>query len=154
MGLWYDIAFKPDFIEKNCKCAQSVNTLVESLVIDLSESCLIFGKNITSKSKAVATIPGYGNWTNFNGPYGSVKGDYWIVQIDPDYTWAIIGQPSRKGFWITARDYKMEKSLLDKLIARGKELEFDLSDLVMTDQSCHTSRKILLDERNIKTESE
>jgi apolipoprotein D and lipocalin family protein len=149
MGLWYNIASKPNIFEKKCKCGQTVDTLVESLVIDLSESCLILGKNVTSKSKVVASVPGYGNWTNYNGP---AIADYWVVQMDPEYTWAIIGKPSRKGFWIMARDYKMEKSLLDKLIARGKELEFDLSDLEMEDQSCHTSRKMFLNENNIKTE--
>jgi lipocalin len=109
------------------------------------------GQNITSKSKAVATVPGYGNWTNVNGP---AKADYWIVEMDPDYQWTIIGQPSRKGFWIVARDFKIDQSLMDKLIARGKELEFDLSDLEMEDQSCHKSKEMWLDERNIKTESE
>jgi apolipoprotein D and lipocalin family protein len=61
-----------------------------------------------------------------NGP---AKADYWVVQMDPDYQWAILGQPSRKGFWIIARNYQLDKVILDKLIARGKELDFDLSDL-------------------------
>lgn len=141
MGLWYNIASKPNIIESKCKCAQTVDTLIESLVIELSESCLIFGKNITSKSKAVATIPGYGNWTNVNGP---AKADYWVVEMDPDYQWAILGQPSRKGFWIIARNYQIDNALLDKLVARGKQLDFDLSDLEMQDQSCHKSREMHL----------
>lgn len=87
------------------------------MVIELSESCLIFGKNITSNSKAVATIPGYGNWTNVNGP---AKAPYWVVEMDPDYQWAILGQPSRKGFWIIARNYTIDKALFDRLVARGK----------------------------------
>ncbi len=57
--------------------------------------------------------------------------------MDPDYQWAILGQPSRKGFWIIARNYQIDKTLMDRLIARGKELDFDLSDLEMQDQSCH-----------------
>lgn len=72
---------------------------------------------MTSKSKAVATIPGYGNWTNINGV---AKAPYWVVEMDPYYQWAILGQPSRKGFWIVARQYDMDKGLLNKLIARGK----------------------------------
>ncbi len=57
-------------------------------MIELSESCLIFGRNITSKSKAVATVDGYGNWTNVMGP---IKGDYWVIKLDEDYKWAVIG---------------------------------------------------------------
>ena len=68
MGVWYNIASLPNIIEKDCKCAQSADTLISELVIELSESCLFFGKNVTSKSKAVAKVNGYGNWTNLNGP--------------------------------------------------------------------------------------
>lgn len=56
MGLWYNIASLPNAIDKNCKCPQSLDTLESPLHINLAESCLIFGKNITSNSKAVATV--------------------------------------------------------------------------------------------------
>lgn len=79
MGVWYDIASLPNFIEKGCKCPQSVDTLLEDLVIGLSESCVILGKNITSNSKAVAKTYGYGNWTNWNGP---ISAPYWIIKLD------------------------------------------------------------------------
>jgi lipocalin len=82
MGLWYTIAALPNAIEKNCKCAQTFNTLVSDLVVELAESCVIFGKNITSKSKAVATVNGYGNWTNVNGP---ITAPYWVIKVDENY---------------------------------------------------------------------
>jgi len=50
---------------------------------------------------------------------GPVKADYWVVEMDPNYQWAILGQPSRKGFWIIARNFQIDKSLMDKLVARG-----------------------------------
>ena len=56
---------------------------------------------MTSKSKAVATVDGYGNWTNVNGPLLSAP--YWVIKLDANYQWAVIGQPSRKGFWIMNR---------------------------------------------------
>lgn len=110
MGVWYNIASLPNAIEKNCKCPQSVDTLEKDLVIGLSESCIIFGKNITSNSKAVAKTQGYGDWTNWNGP---LSAPYWIIKLDSNYGWVIIGQPSRKGFWIMSRKPTMEKPLLD-----------------------------------------
>ena len=133
MGVWYNIASLPNAIESNCKCAQTSDTLESELVIDLSESCLIFGRNITSKSKVVASVPGYGNWTNWNGP---LQAPYWIVNLDPDYQWNIIGQPSRKGFWIMSRKPFMEESLLNSLIEWGKEHGFNLTKLEKEDQSC------------------
>lgn len=116
MGIWYNIASLPNAIEKNCKCPQSLDTLKSELVIELAQSCLIFGKNITSNSKAVATVDGYGNWTNWNGP---LSAPYWIINLDPNYQWVVIGQPSRKGFWIMHRKPHMDQSLLRTLIDWG-----------------------------------
>lgn len=109
MGLWYTIAALPNAIQKNCKCSQTFDTLVSDLVIELAESCLIFGRNITSKSKAVATVNGYGNWTNVNGP---ISAPYWVIKVDENYQWSIIGQPSRKGFWIINRKPQMDQTLM------------------------------------------
>lgn len=79
MGIWYVIASMPNALEKNCKCPKTLDTLQSDLVIELAESCLILGKNITSKSKAIATVPGYGNWTSVNGP---ISAPYWIINLD------------------------------------------------------------------------
>lgn len=94
--------------------------------IDLSESCMIFGRNITSKSKAIADVKGYGNWTNWNGP---LSAPYWILKLDPEYQWTVIGQPSRKGFWIMSRTPTMDKSLLNFLIKWGVDNHFDLTNI-------------------------
>ncbi len=67
-GRWYEIASKPNVIEKKCKCGQSVDTLKTPLEFELSESCMILGKNVTSKSSIKADGPGLGNFTNWNGP--------------------------------------------------------------------------------------
>jgi apolipoprotein D and lipocalin family protein len=32
-----------------------------------------------------------------------VWGDYWIIDLAPDYTFAVIGEPDRKYLWILAR---------------------------------------------------
>lgn len=143
MGIWYDIASLPNAIEKNCKCPQSLDTLQSDLVIELAESCVMFGKNITSKSKAVATVPGYGNWTNVNGP---ITAPYWVINLDPNYEWVVIGQPSRKGYWIMSRKPHMDQTLLRSLIDWGAAREFNLKDLEYPDQSCFNQKKLRIQE--------
>lgn len=134
MGLWYNIASLPNAIEKNCKCPQSFDTLQNPLTVGLAQSCVIFGKNITSNSKAVASVDGYGNWTNWNGP---LKADYWIINLDKvNYEWSVIGQPSRKGFWIFNRKPHMDQTLVRQLIDWGTSRGFNMRDIEISDQSC------------------
>ncbi len=45
-GRWYLIAGLPNVIEKNCKCTRTTDRLVGPLEIELSESCIAFGRNV------------------------------------------------------------------------------------------------------------
>ena len=99
----------------------------------------MLGKNITSKSKAVASVNGAGNWTNWNGP---LSAPYWVIKLADDYSWTIIGQPSRKGFWIMSRTPFMDQSLLSNLIRWGQQMGFDLTKIETPDQSCFKATSI------------
>ena len=89
MGRWYVIASKPNIIESNCHCARSMDTRIDEKTIELAETCKIFGKWITSKSKAIIEEANSGRWTNV--AYGR-KGDYWVIDIESNgYTWSVIG---------------------------------------------------------------
>ena len=38
------------------------------------------------------------------------SGDYWIIDLDPDYRWVTVGEPRRKYLWILSRESKMDDS--------------------------------------------
>lgn len=125
-GRWYEIASKPNIIEKKCTCAQSVDTFYRPTTFHLSESCVVFGKNITSNSTIVADAPGLGNFTNHNGP---LSAPYWVIDMDYLYRWMVIGQPSRKGYWIQSRTKTLDKDLVDLINKKWATYGFNLSDL-------------------------
>jgi apolipoprotein D and lipocalin family protein len=54
-------------------------------------------------------------------------GDYWIIELDPDYRFAVVGHPSREYLWILSRTPRMDPadyaSLLERVAARGFEVE-------------------------------
>jgi len=55
--------------------------------------------------------------------------DYYIVGLDPDYQWSMVGHPSRNYAWIMARAPRMDEDLYARLLARFDELGFDSSEL-------------------------
>ena len=44
-------------------------------------------------------------------------GDYWVIGLDPEYRWAIVGTPSRKYGWILSRTPTLDASTLDVIFA-------------------------------------
>lgn len=61
-------------------------------------------------------------------------GDYFVMELDEDYDWAVIGSSSDKYLWILSRTQKMDeaiyKDLLDRLTKRG----YDVTKLIEVEQ--------------------
>lgn len=61
-----------------------------------------------------------------------VWGDYWILELDVEYRWAVVGEPDRKYFWILSRTPTLDPGLIDELIERAEAQGYQLEDLVRT----------------------
>lgn len=46
------------------------------------------------------------------------------MDIDPNYKWAVVGEPCRKNYWILSRDKNIDKSFLMKKINNLRALGF------------------------------
>jgi len=46
------------------------------------------------------------------------RGDYWILELAPDYGWVVIGEPGRRYLWILARSPGLPRDVLDGILAR------------------------------------
>jgi apolipoprotein D and lipocalin family protein len=64
------------------------------------------------------------------------KGKYWIIDLAPDYSYAVVGHPNRKYLWILSRNPKMSEEVYKQILVRIKENGFDINKLKMTEQGC------------------
>jgi len=63
------------------------------------------------------------------------SGNYWIIDLPPDYSYAIIGEPNRKYLWILSRSSQLTESVYGQIVTRVRELGYDPSGLTKTRQS-------------------
>ncbi len=63
-------------------------------------------------------------------------GDYWVIALDPDYRWAMVGHPDKKYLWILSRTPEMAPGIYKKLVAQANSLGYHIESLKKTDQSC------------------
>jgi apolipoprotein D and lipocalin family protein len=59
-----------------------------------------------------------------------VWGDYWIVDLDPDYRYVIVGEPSREYLWILAREPALDDETWHTLYGKLPRLGYDPDKLV------------------------
>lgn len=127
-GRWYEIARLPNRFEK--KCADSVTatyTLRSDGKVDVVNRCRkANGEFTTAKGKArIADKKTNAKLkVTFFWPF---YGDYWILDLGPDYQYAVVGSPDRDYLWILSRtpqfDEQLYQQLVEKMAARGFETE-------------------------------
>ncbi|KAH6819203.1 temperature-induced lipocalin [Perilla frutescens var. frutescens] len=68
-------------------------------------------------------------------PIIPITGDYWVLYIDPDYQYAVIGQPSMNYLWILSRKSHIEEETYNQLVERAKAEGYDVTKLHRTSHS-------------------
>jgi apolipoprotein D and lipocalin family protein len=48
-----------------------------------------------------------------------VWGDYWVIDLAPDYSYAVIGGPKREYLWILSREPRMPETVYAEILARA-----------------------------------
>ena len=62
------------------------------------------------------------------------KFDYLILETAPDYSWALVGHPSRDLAWVFAREATMDEALYQQLRSKLAALNYDVSRVLRVPQ--------------------
>ena len=69
-----------------------------------------------------------------------VWGDYWVIGLAPDYSWAVVGDPGRDYLWILARASHLDDASAAAARAAAQDNGFDVERLVPTSQTAGAAR--------------
>jgi apolipoprotein D and lipocalin family protein len=138
VGLWYEIAKIPNRFQSQCvKGTTAKYTLNGNGEIDVINSC-IDEDNETDDANGLARVVDKKtnaklevSFVSFFG-WRPFWGDYWIIGLDENYQWAIVGTPNRKYGWILSRTPKLEAEILDKIFSILKEQGYNPKDFEMS----------------------
>ena len=134
MGKWYEIARYDHRFEKGMTHVAATYSLQENGSIKVKNEGYKNGKHKEVEGRAKQpnpADPGKLKVSFFLWFYS----DYYVLDIDPDYRYVLIGSSSDKYLWIMSRDKTLSKEkqaeLLDKLRVRG----YDTEKLLFVDQN-------------------
>ena len=134
MGKWYEIARYDHTFEKGMSHVTAEYSLEPNGKIRVINRGIKNGKpkEIVGKAKQPDPVeyPGRLKVSFFLWFYS----DYYILELDKDYQYALIGSSSDKYLWILSRIPELPKDILDKLLANIKQRGYDLSRLVYVEQ--------------------
>jgi apolipoprotein D and lipocalin family protein len=142
-GTWYEISRLPNRFQREC----TGNTTAEYSMLPDGRIRVI---NRCGKADGgIITAEGIARKKDRNGSNSKLEvrfapswlgwlpmvwGSYWIIDLAPDYSYAAVGDPSRKYLWILSRTKSLDPVLFATIVNRLKIMGFNTDKLIYTHQ--------------------
>ncbi len=131
MGVWHEIARLPNSFEnadlRNTKAAYVLEA--DGTVRVVNSGVDADGKRRYAEGRAYA--PDKSDFSklrvSFFWPF---YGDYYILELAPDYGWALVGGRDKRYLWILARSASLPETTLSEILQLAKKRGYDTSKLV------------------------
>lgn len=145
MGVWYEIARLPNRLERDC--ATDVTSVYErrtDTAIRVTYVCRR-SDGEEERTQGVARVRDTVSHAKLEMRFAPlalawwpfVWDDWWILELAPEYTHMVVGDPSRQTLWILARTRDMDEATYRRLVAAAAAQGYDTASLVRTPQSAH-----------------
>ena len=142
MGTWYEIAKYPNWFQKKCVSDTSAEYRAQADGrVEVINRCREANGDISEAVGMASQVGGSDSprlevrfapaWLSFL-PF--VWGDYWVIDLDPDYQLAAVSEPGRDYLWVLSRTREVDVKAYDALLKRLAEHGFDLGKLERTRQ--------------------
>jgi len=138
LGKWFEIARLPQIFQPGCTAVTAEYSLNEDGTVKVFNFCRIldpnFGFPISITGSAVPTDDTNSKLDVTFFSAGS-PGKYWILELDPNYQWAMVGDPSRASLYILSRTSTLDDETYQVLLQLAVEKHsYDISRLIKTRQ--------------------
>jgi apolipoprotein D and lipocalin family protein len=134
-GRWYEISRLPNGFQKKCADSVTANYAMRANgTIEVINRCRkASGEQATAKGKAkiVDKKTNAKLKVTFFWPF---YGDYWILDLGPNYEYAVVGEPSRKYLWVLSRSPRMDEALYQQLLQKMAAKGFNTASMIRTSQ--------------------
>lgn len=135
LGKWYEIARLPNRFERKCHRDVTAEYSRDGQKIIVHNSCIQQdGKPNVAKGRAkvVDATTNAKLKVTFFWPF---YGNYWIIGLDSEYRWAVVGEPARKYMWILSRTPQIADADHSHILNLVRQAGYDPGQLVYPRQT-------------------
>lgn len=142
-GTWHEIARLPMWFQRHCVDSKAIYTSRPDGRVGVHNECETDSGGL-DQVNGVATVVDQKTNARLNVVFdnffarlfgSSRQGNYWILDLDPDYRVAMVGTPDRRYLWILSRTPHLDEPTYELLVAKALELGFPVKDLIRTKRS-------------------
>jgi apolipoprotein D and lipocalin family protein len=139
VGLWHEVARLPqrfqDSSSLRCEETTAEYAALADGRISVRNSCV--NALDPARPRRVATgqayvVEGSNNTRLRVSFFWPFYGDYWVLGLDPEYRWALVGSPSRRSLWLLSRTATLPPAEMERALAIARAEGFDLGPLIVS----------------------
>lgn len=136
LGTWHEAARLPNTFQDSARlrCVNTTATYVArpDARVDVWNACDNALEPGTERRQArglAYAVPGAEGARLRVSFFWPFHGDYWVIGLDPDYRWAVVGAPGRDYLWILSRTTPMATADYAAAVAIAQREGFDVTRL-------------------------
>lgn len=141
IGLWYEIARIPNSFQVQC----AYGTTAEYKIDDDGDIIVVNScyddEGKIDVAEGLAKVVDKKTNTKLEVSFFSILGirpfwgDYWIIGLDDNYQWAVVGTPSRKYGWVLSRAPSLPDSTMKNIFKLLKSQNYSPDDFELSRQN-------------------
>jgi apolipoprotein D and lipocalin family protein len=141
-GDWFEIARFPNRFQRQCvgdvsasyarRADARIDVVNRCRTADGQTEARGVARLVDEQTHAKLKVRFAPAWLSWLPP---VWGDYWIIGLASDYSWAVVGDPDRNYLWILARKPHLNDESVAATRAAARDNGFDVGRLMQTAQA-------------------
>jgi len=133
-GTWYEIARFEHFFEKGCKNVTATYELKSDGDIKVINRCTMIEDEKKKEATGVAYAVDSTNSKLKVSFFRPFYGDYYILDLADDYSYVLVGSPSRELLWILSRTKTINNETKEKILVKLPNFGFNKEKFIWTIQ--------------------
>lgn len=134
LGKWYEIAVIPNRFQSMCVADTRAEYRKDENSIKVINRCRKQDGKIEVADGIAKIVDGSNNAKLKVSFFRPFYGNYWILDLDPNYQWVLVGEPSRKYGWVLSRNMKLEPEQWQQAMKTAEKLGYKISDFKQSPQ--------------------
>lgn len=141
-GMWHEVSRLPNPFQKSCVRSTAEYTPLPEGKVAVKNTCYKAKGRTAGITGTAEPVPGSNN-ARLRVKFGGFAalapvpddGNYWIIALDAQYRWAMVGTPDRKFLWMLARQPQLPFPIYRQLKQQASDLGFDVGKLIPEDKA-------------------
>jgi apolipoprotein D and lipocalin family protein len=138
-GTWYEIARYPNKAQKQCVGNTTANyNFKPDGDVEIVSKCLTKDGTVENSMGAAKVVDKETN-AKLKGSFAWFSSaPYWVIDLDENYQYAVVGSPERKNLWIFSRTPEMSAATYQKILRKIETAGYNPAKLEKTPQNLET----------------